>query len=131
MTSEWSCAHPVQPGDVFSIYQCKEQGEAAAVRFLPYDYLCKIGVPIREVNYNRVYTAPLESGLDLEGVFTRFNCEIPPDFRGHSLSVSDVVVLQQGENKRAFYCDSIGFQEVTGFLLSEATQEISEPEPAL
>lgn len=51
--------------------------------------------------------------------YTRFNIERPEDFTGHSLSVSDVVVIRQNGQETAHYCDSFGFSEVPEFLEPE------------
>ena len=59
---------------------------------------------------------PLESGMSLEGIFERFNLDHPKDFKGHSLSVSDVVVLHQNGRDTAYYVDSFGYQQVPEFL---------------
>ena len=67
-------------------------------------------------NYEAVYTAPIEPGTGLEDIYTKFNIDHPEDFKGHSLSVSDVVVLHQRGKDTAHYCDSFGFQQVTEFL---------------
>ena len=60
--------------------------------------------------------APLASGTTLEDIYRTFNVNHPADFKGHSLSVSDVVVLHQNGQDTAHYCDSVGFQQVPEFL---------------
>ena len=90
------------------------------------DYLESKGIAVTKENYDLLYTAPLEEGTSLEDIYTRFNIDRPADFRGHSLSVSDVVVLRQnGENTR-HYVDSFGYREVPEFtkeLMAEHTKE--------
>lgn len=51
----------------------------------------------------------------LDGIYERFNIQRPADFTGHSLSVSDVVVLNDGSTVKAYYVDSIGFAELPDF----------------
>ena len=63
-----------------------------------------------------MYAAPLSAGTTLEDIYRTFNVEHPADFKGHSLSVSDVVVLHQNGQDTAHYCDSVGFQQVPEFL---------------
>ena len=60
--------------------------------------------------------APLTAGTTLEDIYRTFNVDHPADFKGHSLSVSDVVVLHQNGQNTAHYCDSVGFQQVPEFL---------------
>ena len=67
-------------------------------------------------NYMEVYAAPLTAGTTLEDIYRTFNVDHPADFKGHSLSVSDVVVLHQNGQDTAHYCDSVGFQQVPEFL---------------
>ena len=65
-----------------------------------------------KANYMEVYAAPLTAGTTLEDIYRTFNIDHPADFKGHSLSVSDVVVLHQNGQDTAHYCDSVGFQQV-------------------
>ena len=68
-------------------------------------------------NYALVYTAPLDKKTTLEDIYRTFNADDrPAGFRGHSLSVSDVVVVNRGGKEEAHYCDSIGFTPVPEFM---------------
>lgn len=102
--------------DTFTIYQLKGGTETRDFRFEPYDRLQAAGLAVDPANYANIYTAPLESGMSLEGIFERFNLDHPKDFKGHSLSVSDVVVLHQNGQDTAHYVDSIGYRQVPEFL---------------
>jgi hypothetical protein len=81
-----------------------------------------------------VYSAVYEGSLDgtesgksaqqvLDSLFEKFNIAHPDDFRGHSMSVSDVVVLQENGVEKAYYVDSLGFKEVPQFLQQEIKKE--------
>ena len=83
--------------------------------------------------YSTVYEGSLdasESGKSaqqvLDGLFEKFNIAHPEDFRGHSMSVSDVVVLQENGVEKAYYVDSLGFKEVPQFLQRERQKEHAE-----
>ena len=102
--------------DSFSIYQIKSGDETRDYRFEPFDRLQATGRSVDKANYDLVYTAPLDSKTTLEDIYRTFNIDHPADFKGHSLSVSDVVVLHQGGKDTAHYCDSFGFQQVPEFL---------------
>lgn len=102
--------------DSFSIYQIKSGDETRDYRFEPFDRLQATGRSVDRANYDLVYTAPLDSKTTLEDIYRTFNIDHPADFKGHSLSVSDVVVLHQGGKDTAHYCDSFGFQQVPEFL---------------
>lgn len=102
--------------DTFSIYQIKGGDETRDLRFEPYDRLQAAGNVVDRANYELVYSAPLAPGTSLEDIYTRFNIDHPKDFKGHSLSVSDVVVLHQDGQDAAHYVDSFGYKEVPEFL---------------
>ena len=102
--------------DTFSIYQLKRGDETRDLRFEPYDRLTAAGHTVDPANYDLIYSAPLAPGTSLEAIFTRFNIDHPKDFKGHSLSVSDVVVLHQNGRDTAHYVDSIGYRQTPEFL---------------
>ena len=104
-----------QEKDTFSIYQLKRDDETVDLHFEPYDRLTAAGHTVDMANYDRIYIADLAPGTSLEDIYTRFNVDHPKDFKGHSLSVSDVVVLHQNGQDTAHYVDSIGYKEVPGF----------------
>ena len=112
-----------ETGNTFSIYQLKGGEETRDYRFEPLDRLQAAGLSVDRANYELVYTAPLSSLDTLEDIYRRFNIERPADFTGHSLSVSDIVVLRQGDKETAHYCDSFGFAEVPQFLQQEQIAE--------
>ena len=105
-----------QEKDTFSIYQIKGGDETRDLRFEPYDRLIAAGHRVDVKNYTLVYSAPLTPGMSLEDIYTRFNIDHPKDFKGHSLSVSDVVVLHQNGQDTAHYVDSLGYKDVPEFL---------------
>ena len=113
--------------DSFSIYQIKSGDEMRDYRFEPYDRLQATGRSVDRGNYDLVYTAPLDGKTTLEDIYRTFNIDHPADFKGHSLSVSDVVVLHQGGKDTAHYCDNFGFQQVPEFLRENSlrTAELS------
>ena len=102
--------------DSFFIYQLKRGDETRDLRFEPYDRLTAAGHTVDPANYDLIYSAPLAPGTSLEAIFTRFNIDHPKDFKGHSLSVSDVVVLHQNGQDTAHYVDSIGYRQTPEFL---------------
>ena len=102
--------------DTFSIYQLKQGDETRDFRFEPYDRLQAAGNVVDKANYELVYSAELTPGTSLEDIYTRFNIDHPKDFKGHSLSVSDVVVLHQNGQDAAHYVDSFGYKNVPEFL---------------
>ena len=110
-------AQPEQ--DTFTIYQLKREDATRDYRFEPYDRLHAAGLAVDPVHYEPVYSGPMTPGMTLENIYTRFNIDHPQDFKGHSLSVSDVVVVQQGGQSTAHYVDSFGYKQVPEFLQPE------------
>ena len=105
-----------QDKDTYSIYQLKHGDETRDLRFEPYDRLQVTGNVVDKANYELIYSAELTPGTSLEDIYTRFNIDHPKDFKGHSLSVSDVVVLHQNGQDAAHYVDSFGYKSVPEFL---------------
>ena len=116
-----------EPVGSFSIYQLKGGSETLDYRFEPLDSIHRNGLSVKPENYELVYEAPLTAKDDLESIYTRFNVDRPADFTGHSLSVSDIVVLHQDGKDTAHYCDRAGFSEVPEFLQpAQKSREITE-----
>jgi antirestriction protein len=116
-----------EPVGSFSIYQLKGGSETLDYRFEPLDSIHRNGLSVKPENYELVYEAPLTEKDNLESIYTRFNVDRPADFTGHSLSVSDIVVLHQGGKDTAHYCDRAGFSEVPEFLQpAQKSREITE-----
>ena len=116
-----------EPVGSFSIYQLKGGNETLDYRFEPLDSIHRNGLSVKPENYELVYEAPLTEKDNLESIYTRFNVDRPADFTGHSLSVSDIVVLHQNGKDTAHYCDRTGFSEVPEFLQpAQKSREITE-----
>ena len=93
-----------------------------AYRFEAYESLQEAGLAVDRQNYDLIYTAPLDGKTTLEDIYRTFNLDRPADFTGHSLSVSDVVVLNRSGKEEAHYCDSFGFTPVPEFFLQREKQ---------
>lgn len=93
----------------YEIWQLKDENWRA-YGFMDYEFAAKHGFSLDD--YEKVYEGEIETGRYIEGtldnVFTKFNVNRPSDFEGHSLSVSDIVVL----NGEKFYCDSFGWKKL-------------------
>lgn len=112
------------PVKTFEIYQIRRVDETHDVRFEPYERLLKAGIKPDFKTYDKMYEADVSmlsgksTGEKLESAFYVFNQERPEDFKGHSLSVSDVVVLDD----TAYYVDSVGFKPLKDFIPLEIQQ---------
>ena len=111
------------PQDAFLIYQIRRGGELDAYRFMNYDYLQSKGVTPERGGYDAIYTGGFmdygNARTNLDMIYQRFNMDHPADFKGHSLSVSDIVALKQNGVVSCHYVDSIGFRELPNFLKPE------------
>ena len=111
------------PQDAFLIYQIRRGGELDAYRFMNYDYLQSKGVTPERDGYDAIYTGGFmdygNARTNLDMIYQRFNVDHPADFKGHSLSVSDIVALKQNGVVSCHYVDSIGFRELPNFLKPE------------
>ena len=107
----------------FEIYQLKGTDENAELAFRSIEDLLKKGKKPKFSSYNKIYeghTSDLQIkegsvAVTLEDIYRKFNIDRPEDFKGHSLSVSDVVVLMD----KAYYVDSSGFKALGNFLPPE------------
>lgn len=99
----------------FGIYQITARDPEHDYRFMNLDFVKRHGMEVNRADYELVYIEPLTEKDTLEAIYERFNIQRPTDFTGHSLSVSDVVVLNDGKSIKACYVDSIGFAELPDF----------------
>lgn len=109
------------PKNSFEIYQLRES-EDSRIRelfFQPYERLAAKGKTIRKSDYRMVYSAELLPGTGLDDIYTRFNIDRPEDFKGHSLSISDIIVVRRDGTNTAHYVDPVGYKEVPEFLQPE------------
>lgn len=115
-----------QEQDTFTIYQLKRGDETRDLRFEPLDRLTAAGYSVDKANYDLIYSAPLTPDMTLGRIWEVFNTDHPKDFKGHSLSISDVVVLHQNGQDTAHYVDSYGYMEIPQFLQEQ--QKVLSPD---
>ena len=114
--------------DKYGIYQLKDNPELRDFHFAGTAELLKRGIlsddfkEIQPENYNLVYAGELSDiqgqsqGEKLNALFEKFNIDHPADYKGHSLSVSDIVVLHENGENSAHFIDSFGFTELPDFV---------------
>ena len=115
----------------YEILQIKDGSDGEQYRFWGMNYVQETGLQVNVSDYESKYQGELKPGETLATLYERFNIHRPEDFTGHSLSVSDVIVLESGGDKKAFYVDSFGFCEVKDFFAeklerSEITFTVAE-----
>lgn len=121
--------------DKYGIYQLKPNPELDSLRFEGTESLKRMGITkdnfdaIKPENYTLLYVGELSElqketqGATLEAIFEKFNLDHPEDFRGHSLSVSDIVVLHQNGQNTAHFVDSFGYTEIPDFLREQTPEK--------
>ena len=112
--------------DSYGIYQLARGDATRDLYFEPYDRLQATGHTVDRANYELIYTAPLTADVTLNSIWEKFNIDHPKDFKGHSLSVSDIVVLHQNGENTAHYVDSGSFRNVPEFLQEKQSQLIPD-----
>ena len=101
----------------YEILQIKEGSNGEAYRFFKMSHVQAGGLQVKAEDYESMYKEELKPGETLDTIYERFNIHRPKDFTGHSLSVSDVIVLESESEKKAFYVDSFGFSELKDFFV--------------
>ena len=113
----------------YDIYQLKDDPSLHSIRFANTKFMNTHNIPIDAGNYDKVYSGNVDNesaagkkSTDevLESLYEKFNMRHPADFRGHSLSVSDVVVLHDNGVVTAHFCDSYGFTQIPEFIQPDA-----------
>ena len=116
--------------DKYGIYQLKDNPELDKFRFEGTESLKRMGITkdnfdaVLPENYKLVYMGELAElqgqtqSETLEAIYTKFNIDHPADYKAHSLSVSDIVVLHEDGENSAHFVDSFGFTELPKFMLT-------------
>lgn len=102
-------------GEYYGIYQLKKS-EERTYQFMGMREASSLGFEIHGEDYELIYSDRLGMEDTLNSLYEKFNINHPQDFTGHSLSVSDVVVMRKNGESKAYYVDSFGFTELPEFI---------------
>ena len=102
-------------GEYYGIYQLKKS-EERTYQFMGMREASNFGFEIHGEDYELIYSDRLGMEDTLNFLYEKFNINHPQDFTGHSLSVSDVVVMRKNGESKAYYVDSFGFTELPEFI---------------
>ena len=114
----------------YELFQIKEGGNGQAYQFMGMDFVKNNKLVVDKNDYESVYRGELKEGETLDTLYEKFNLYHPDDFTGHSMSVSDVIVIEKEHEKTAYYVDSFGFTKVADFL-EEKKYHSAETEQAV
>ena len=102
--------------DCYAIYQIADGTKGQDYRFMSMDYVTSHHMAVDASDYRFVYGGRLSEQDTLDSLYEKFNMDHPADFTGHSLSMSDVVVMNRGGEAKAYYVDRFGFADLPGFI---------------
>ena len=114
-------------GNRYGIYQINSGQEERGYQFLSLEAAKEMGFTVDGKDYQMVYSERLRDATTLDNLFERFNMERPNDFTGHSMSVSDVIIMNRGGRLTAYYVDSFGFTELPDFVAQRAEMLNANP----
>lgn len=102
--------------ECYAIYQIARSTKGREYQFMSMDFVASHDMTVDAEDYMFVYGGRLSGEETLESLYEKFNINHPVGYGGHSLSVSDVVVLQKDGHAKAYYVDSLGFAELPDFV---------------
>ena len=112
--------------DAYGIYQIDWKGEGREYAFLSYDSIRAKGKLPQRKDYQLVYSGILEPAENMDSLYVKFNIAHPQDFTGHSLSVSDIIVLKKNGKINVSYVDMIGFVPLSNFYKEPALRVVEQ-----
>lgn len=105
----------------FALYQLKNAPETRAFRFCSYQALQEKEIQPWHENYENVYVGMMLQGDTPATIRERFNRKLPKNFKGHSISASDVLVLHSEGKATVYYVEASGFAVIDGFLSNSSS----------
>ncbi len=106
----------LQTDNYYMVYQYDHTEGDWGYKFMGLDIIKNMGLAVDGKDYRMVYRDNLNENESLDELYARFNLEQPEGFEGHSLSVSDVIVIRRNEEMKAYFVDDVGFSELPDFI---------------
>ena len=103
----------------YGIYQIIDGSPGREYEFMDLNFIERHGYQVKKEDYELIYSDKMLFGDTLDSLYEKFNIAHPEDYTGHSLSVSDIVVLNENGNVKSYFVDSISFRELPDFLQLE------------
>lgn len=103
----------------YGIYQIIDDSPGREYEFMDLNFIERHGYQVKKEDYELIYSDEMRYGDTLDSLYEKFNIAHPEDYTGHSLSVSDIVVLNENGKVKAYFVDSISFRELPDFLQLE------------
>ena len=103
----------------YGIYQIIDGSPGREYEFMDLNFIERHGYQVKKEDYELIYSDKMLYGDTLDSLYEKFNIAHPEDYTGHSLSVSDIVILNENGKVKAYFVDSISFRELPDFLQLE------------
>lgn len=100
----------------YALYQLNTELKDVPYEFMGMDFVKDHGMEVTADDYKCVYSGILHDSVSLDELYSIFNQNHPADFKGHSMSVSDVVIVNRNGDMKAYYVDSFGFADLPDFV---------------
>ncbi|MGN0399383.1 MAG: YodL domain-containing protein, partial [Blautia sp.] len=100
----------------YALYQLNTESKDVPYEFMGMDFVKDHGMEVTAADYKCVYSGILHDSVSLDELYSIFNQNHPADFKGHSMSVSDVVIVNRDGDVKAYYVDSFGFADLPDFV---------------
>lgn len=100
----------------YALYQLNTESKDVPYEFMGMDFVKDHGMEVTAADYKCVYSGILHDSVSLDELYSIFNQNHPADFKGHSMSVSDVVIVNRDGDLKAYYVDSFGFADLPDFV---------------
>lgn len=100
----------------YALYQLNTESKDVPYDFMGMDFVKDHGMEVTAADYKCVYSGILHDSVSLDKLYSIFNQNHPADFKGHSMSVSDVVIVNRDGDMKAYYVDSFGFADLPDFV---------------
>ena len=121
--SSWISTKTDEEGKGFVYYELYQARIGAQYKFFGRDVAKKLGVEIKPEDYKKVYHAAtrydsrMKPEVICERLFDEHNTDVS-DRPGHSMSVSDIVILHLPDGDEYYYTEAFGFSRLENFVIS-------------
>ena len=100
----------------FAVYQLKKKPELRNLLFRTYEELAKDQIPVQMENYEQVYLGTMKLGETPEQIKKELEKKQPHNYKGHAVSTSDVLILNDEGVMTTYYVNKDTFIEIPDFM---------------
>lgn len=100
----------------FAVYQLKRKPELRSLLFRTYEELAQEQVPVQVANYEQVYLGTMKQGETPDQIKKELGKKQPHNYKGHAVSTSDVLILNDKGVMTTYYVNKDTFIEISDFM---------------